>query len=30
MMTYDKETKTIRIENGCWKPVSVFLRDGRE
>jgi hypothetical protein len=30
MMTYDKETKTIRIKNGCWKPVAVFLRDGNE
>jgi len=30
MMTYDAETKTIRIENGCWKPVAVFLRDGSE
>lgn len=30
MMTYDKETRTIRIENAHWKPVAVFLRDGNE
>ena len=30
MMTYDKETRTIRIENGYWKPVAIFLRDGNE
>lgn len=30
MMTYDKKTRTIRIENGYWKPVTVFLRDGNE
>jgi hypothetical protein len=30
MMTYDEATRTIRIENGYWKPVTVFLRDGNE
>lgn len=30
MMTYDKATRTIRIENGYWKPVAIFLRDGNE
>lgn len=30
MMTYDKETRTIRIERGYWKPVTVFLRNGSE
>ena len=30
MMTYDKATRTIRIENGHWKPVAIFLRDGNE
>ena len=30
MMTYDEATRTIRIENGYWKPVAVFLRDGSE
>nr|DAP78923.1 MAG TPA: hypothetical protein [Caudoviricetes sp.] len=30
MMTYDKETRTVRIENGYWKPVAIFLRDGSE
>lgn len=30
MMTYDKETKTIRIENGYWKPVAVFSKDGAD
>jgi hypothetical protein len=29
-MTYDKKTRTIRIENGYWKPVAIFLRDGSE
>ena len=30
MMTYDAETKTIRIENGYWKPVAVFSKDGAD
>ena len=30
MITYDKETKTIRIENGYWKPVAVFSKDGAD
>lgn len=30
MMTYNKKTKTIRIENGYWKPVAVFSKDGAD
>lgn len=30
MMEYDRETKTIRIENGYWKPVAVFSKDGAD
>ena len=30
MMTYNKKTRTIRIENGYWKPVAVFSKDGAD
>jgi hypothetical protein len=30
MMTYNKEARTIRIENGYWKPVAVFSKDGAD
>lgn len=30
MMTYNKKTKTTRIENRYWKPVAVFSKDGAD
>ena len=30
MMEYDKEARTIRIENGYWKPVAVVSKDGAD